>query len=139
MAGGKLSHTVSVIRCMARRSARLVATALPGLALLGAACGVTDAAQSAGNASPAGISVMSFNIEWGGRHISFDNVVEAIRRADADIAGIQEAEGNLGDLANALGWHYERQSAMISRFPLITTTAAGGHYVYVETEPGRAA
>ena len=51
------------------------------------------------------LRVMTFNIEWGGANISFDNVVEAIRLSDADIVGIQEAEGNLPRLAAELGWH----------------------------------
>ncbi|MDZ7770496.1 MAG: endonuclease/exonuclease/phosphatase family protein [Woeseiaceae bacterium] len=116
---------------------RTGAAALLCLALLGSGCSITDAPQSAGGALPADISVMSFNIEWGGKHVSFDNVVEAIRRADADIAGIQEAEGNLGELASALGWHYDRRSAVISRFPLIAPAGADGHYIYAEIEPGR--
>ena len=64
------------------------------------------------------LRVMSFNIEWGGTLISFENVLEAIRRSNADIVGIQEAEGNLQRLAYELGWHYDLRNYVISRFPL---------------------
>ena len=86
---------------------------------------------------PIDLRVMSFNIEWGGTHISFDNVVEAIRLAEADIVGIQEAEGNLKRLAVALGWHYDLRNYVISRYPLIDPPGADGRYIYVEVEPGK--
>lgn len=54
-------------------------------------------------AVPIDLRIMSFNIEWGGTNISFDNVVEAIRVARADIVGIQEADGNLQRLVNITG------------------------------------
>lgn len=84
-----------------------------------------------------GLRVMSFNIEWGGALISFDNVVKAIQLADADVVGIQEAEGNLQRLANELGWHYDLQNYVISKHPLIDPPGADGRYVYVEVEPGK--
>jgi len=80
---------------------------------------------------------MTFNIEWGGAKISFDKVVEAIRRSSADIVGIQEAEGNLERLAGELGWHFDLRNYVISRFPLISPSGADGRYVFVEVEPGR--
>lgn len=83
------------------------------------------------------LRVMSFNIEWGGTHISFDNVVEAIRKADADIVGIQEADGNLQRLATELGWHYDLRNYVISRFPVINPSGADGKYVYIEIEAGK--
>ena len=83
------------------------------------------------------LRVMTFNIEWGGAHVSFDNVVEAIRRADADIAGIQEAEGNLERLAGQLGWHFDLRSHIVSRFPVVDPPGADGGYVLIEVEPGK--
>lgn len=65
-----------------------------------AACGHSeDKTRNSDAIAVVDLRVMSFNIEWGGTHISFENVVEAIRRANADIVGIQEAEGNLQRLA----------------------------------------
>ena len=83
------------------------------------------------------LRVMSFNIEWGGAHISFDNVVEVVRRSQADVVGIQEAEGNLQRLAAALGWHYNLRQYVISRFPLAEPPGVDGRYVFVEVEPGK--
>jgi endonuclease/exonuclease/phosphatase family metal-dependent hydrolase len=80
---------------------------------------------------------MSFNIEWGGTHVDFNQVTEAIRRSGADIVGIQEAEGNLQRLAGELGWHYDLRHYIISRFPLLDASATQGRYLYVEVEPGR--
>jgi endonuclease/exonuclease/phosphatase family metal-dependent hydrolase len=88
-------------------------------------------------AVPIDLRIMSFNIEWGGTNISFDNVVEAIRVGRADIVGIQEADGNLQRLAVALGWYYDLSNHVISRYPLIDPLGAEGRYVYVEVEPGR--
>jgi endonuclease/exonuclease/phosphatase family metal-dependent hydrolase len=82
------------------------------------------------------LRVMTFNIEYGGTHVSFDNVIEAIRKADADIVGIQEADGNLQRLATELGWHYDLRNYVVSRFPLINPSGADGKYVYIEIEPG---
>lgn len=83
------------------------------------------------------VRVMTFNIEWGGSHISFDNVVEAIRRSDAGIVGIQEAEGNLERLAAELGWYCNLRNYAISKYPLVEPQGADGRYVFVEVSPGR--
>ncbi len=108
-------------------------------ALILAACGNDDALppESPPAPAPLDLRVMSFNIEWGGTHVSFDKVVEAIQRADPDIVGIQEAEGNLQRLADTLGWHYELRNYVISRYPLFEPPGADGKYVLVEVEPGR--
>lgn len=79
---------------------------------------------------------MTFNIEWGGEHVSFDAVVEAIRLSEADVVGIQEAEGNLERLAGMLGWHYDRRNYVVSRHPLLDPPGADGRYVFVEVTPG---
>jgi endonuclease/exonuclease/phosphatase family metal-dependent hydrolase len=83
------------------------------------------------------LRVMSFNIEWGGAHVSFENVVEVVRRSQANVVGIQEAEGNLERLAAALGWNYNLRQYVISRFPLAEPPGVDGKYVLVEVAPGR--
>ena len=85
------------------------------LAILLAGCSSTVPVEE----MPIDLRIMTFNIEWGGKHVSFDNVVEAIRIARPDVVGVQEAEGNLEELANALGWHFDERNYVISRFPLI--------------------
>ena len=86
---------------------------------------------------PVQLRVMTFNIEWGGTNISFDKVVEAIQLSNADIVGIQEAEGNLQRLAGELGWHYNLRNYAISKFPLVEPQDSNGLYVFVETSPGK--
>lgn len=83
------------------------------------------------------LRVMAFNIEWGGTHVRFAGLSDAIRKADADIVAIQEAEGNLLRLANDLGWHYSRRNYVISKYPLIDPPAGNGNYIYVEVLPGK--
>jgi exonuclease III len=79
---------------------------------------------------------MAFNIEWGGTHVSFDKVVEAIRKADPDIVAVQEAEGNLARLAAEFGWYYDLRNHVIARQRLIDAPGAGGRYVLAEVHPG---
>ena len=102
----------------------VASTAAPGLA-------------AAEDEAPVELRVMSFNIEWGGTNVSFDNVVTAIRRSGASIVGIQEAEGNLQRLAGELGWNYDRRNYVISGFPLIDPPGADGKYVLAEVTPGQ--
>lgn len=83
------------------------------------------------------LRVMSFNIEWGGAHVRFASVVDAIRASGAEIVGVQEAEGNLRRLAVDLGWHYDLRNYVVSKHPLIDAPGAAGKYVYVEIRPGR--
>lgn len=95
------------------------------------------AEQAKPSPDPVSLKVMTFNIEYGGAHVSFDKVVEAIRLADADIVGIQEAEGNLARLAAALDWHYDLRNYVISKHPLLDPPGAEGNYLYVEIAAGK--
>jgi exonuclease III len=120
---------------------------LSALALLGVAGALLACAQDLSSTAEAGrrprgaesvaLRVMSFNIEWGGAHVRFASVVDAIRASGADIVGIQEAEGNLQRLAGDLGWHYNLRNYAVSRHRLIDPPEADGKYVYVEVRPGR--
>ena len=117
-------------------------TVLATLTLAFAACGD---ARDTGASSPAASSnadivtlrIMAFNIEWGGTHVRFASIADAIRRADADIVAIQEAEGNLARLAADLDWHYSRRNYVISKFPLIDPPEGNGRYAFVEVLPGK--
>ncbi|HYV01604.1 MAG TPA: hypothetical protein VEM93_04615 [Actinomycetota bacterium] len=55
---------------------------------------------------PLRLKVLEFNIEYGGVHVSFDKVVEAIRRSGADLVAIEEAQGHTLALRSPLGWPY---------------------------------
>ncbi len=87
--------------------------------------------------APAVLRVMSFNIEWGGTHVSFAANAQAIRAAGADIVGVQEPEGNLERLARDLGWHFNRRNHVISKYPLVDPPGGDGRFLYVEVEPGK--
>jgi len=122
------------------RRARARSAILVGLLLLWTAL-VPDsplhAAWADTGPDPVPLRVMTFNIEWGGTHVSFDSVVEAILRSEADVAGIQEAEGNLERLARRLGWNFDEHNYIIARVPLLDPPGADGRYVLVEVRPGQ--
>ena len=81
---------------------------------------------------------MSFNIWLGGDVVDFGGVVRAIHAADADIVGLQEAEGNTGRIAKALGWPYwSDRLHVVSRYPLIDPPGAAGQYVLAQVKPGQ--
>ncbi len=83
------------------------------------------------------LRIMTFNIWLGGELVDFDQVVAAIKAADADIVGLQEAMGNTRRLADALGWSYASESMqIISRFPLIDPPGGNGLYIFAQIQPG---
>lgn len=93
-------------------------------------------AQEAGP-KPVEIRVMTFNIWVGGELVDFNQVVETIKAARADIVGLQEAGGNTRRLAEALGWsHASERMQIISRFPLIDPPDGNGTYIYAQINPG---
>jgi len=73
---------------------------LPVLAL---ALYARPALAQVGPLGPLQLKVLEFNIEYGGVHVSFDKVVEAIRRSGADVVAIEEAQGHTLALRRALG------------------------------------
>lgn len=83
------------------------------------------------------LRVLEFNIEYGGMHVSTDKTLEVIRRADADIVAIEEAQGHTARLARALGYPYvSLRLQLLSRFPIIDPPGGDGIYVFVEVAPG---
>ncbi len=84
------------------------------------------------------LRVMTFNVWYGGEQVSLGQVVEAIRAAHPDIAGIQEPDGNLRKIADALGWPYvDERRHIISRYPLFDAPGETDLYTRVEVTPGR--
>jgi hypothetical protein len=113
----------------ARRSSPLLALALIGSALV---------SGPASAATPVDLRVMEFNIEYGGTVVSFDSIVEAARAADADVIGIEEGQGNIPRLAEALGYpYYSVRLQVVSRLPLIDPPGGDGLYLFVEVAPGQ--
>jgi len=84
------------------------------------------------------LRILSFNILYGGDEVDFLKTIEAIRLSDADIVGLQEAEGNTEKLAKALNYPYfDSKLHLLSRYPLIRSFDNGWYYAYVETSPGK--
>ncbi len=86
---------------------------------------------------PVELRIMTFNIWIGGEVVNFGKIVEAIQAADADIVGLQEAEGNVRRIADALGWQYANERMqIISHFPLIDPPDGDGKYIFAQIAPG---
>lgn len=105
----------------------------------GAAQSATPAPVStpAVSAAPAEVRVMSFNIWVGGEQVDLGQVVAAIQASDADVVGLQEAEGRTREIADALGWQYaDERMQIISRLPLLAPADAEGRYIFVQVRPG---
>jgi Endonuclease/Exonuclease/phosphatase family len=64
-------------------------------------------------------------------------IADAIRRAGADVVGLQEPERNTAVLAGLLGWYSSPRAHVISRYPIIEPPGSQGFYVFVERAPGR--
>ena len=137
------------MRLMSRarvREALILMAALAGLLALGAgvaACGETATTPSSPpsppspQASPMPLKVMEFNIEYGGTQISFAKVVEAVKAADPDVVGLEEAQTNTGRLARALGWqYYSNGMQLLSKYPILEPSGSDGAYVLIQVRPG---
>jgi endonuclease/exonuclease/phosphatase family metal-dependent hydrolase len=85
--------------------------------LLWAAGGSLPAAATADEAVT--LRVMTFNVWYGGEQVSLEKIGEAIRAADPDIVGVQEADRNLQRIAEVAGMPYvDERRRLISRWPL---------------------
>jgi hypothetical protein len=82
-------------------------------------------------ASAQPLTVMTFNVWYGGVQVDFSRIGAAIRRADADIVGVQEPEGNLRAIARSAGLPYVDESLhLISRYPLYAAQRGGIRFAY---------
>jgi endonuclease/exonuclease/phosphatase family metal-dependent hydrolase len=113
----------------------------------------TSASSAPPTLDPVDLSVMTFNIFYGGDELdlqtgdfcevadgceeTFPQVVATIEASGADVVGLQEAERNTRRLGEALGWYYDERNHVISRYPLIDPPGADGVYAFVEVSPGR--
>jgi endonuclease/exonuclease/phosphatase family metal-dependent hydrolase len=84
------------------------------------------------------LTVMTFNVEYGGEEVNFESVIRTIEKSNADVVGLEEAWGNTARIARALGWdHYDNRTQTISRLPLLAPADADGLHTFVEVDPGR--
>jgi hypothetical protein len=97
-----------------------------------------NAAASPQSGAAVRLKVMEFNIEDGGVIVGFHSIVEAVRRADPDVVGIEEAQANIPRLARAAGFpYYSVRLQILSRFPLIDPPGSKGLYTFVQLRPGK--
>ncbi|MFM8518586.1 MAG: endonuclease/exonuclease/phosphatase family protein [Nevskiaceae bacterium] len=69
--------------------------------------------------APLELRVMTLNIWYRGEPVNFASGAAAIRAANADVVGVQEPDGNLYRLADAVGFaHVDPRRNLISRYPL---------------------
>lgn len=84
------------------------------------------------------LTVMQFNIEYGGTGVDFAAVPRAIETAGADVVAVQEACDQMPAIAEALGWPYfDNRTQVVSRFPLLDPPDPTAGVVFVEGAPGK--
>jgi endonuclease/exonuclease/phosphatase family metal-dependent hydrolase len=116
--------------------ALLTAVLAAALSGCGSGSGGAPAAVSAQGA-PMKLRVMVFNIEYGGTQVSFKAVAEAVNKASPDVVGLEEAETNTARLARLAGYpYYNAGLQIVSRYPILEPSGAGGVYAFIEVEPG---
>jgi endonuclease/exonuclease/phosphatase family metal-dependent hydrolase len=105
------------------------------LAALGATLGLLVLATPA-SADP--LTVMTFNVWYGGAQVEQDRIGQAIRAAGADVVGVQEPEGNLRRIADLAGMSYTDETLhLISHYPIYAVERGGVRFGYVAVGPGR--
>lgn len=107
------------------------------VAALGALVLPVDAPAAA---QPVDVTVMSFNIWYGSTQThGMDQVVEAIRKAGADVVGMQEPYARLREVASRLGFHASPRLHVISRYPILEPADSDGDWGYLLLGPGQVA
>jgi len=114
----------------------LIALVLVGTSSLGSAA-PSSPARAAHPPTPTDLTIMEFNIEYGGTGVDFGKVVEAVQASGASLVAIEEAEGNMGRLAQALGWSYcDPRRQLVSQYPLFGPPNNDSSYAYVAVGTG---
>jgi len=94
--------------------------------------------DAAGAAVPTSLSIMTFNIEYGGTVVDLDSILAAVRRADADVVAFNEVYGKVARLGRLTGYdHVSRRLDLVSRYPIVEAPGSDGRFVFVQLAPGR--
>ena len=89
---------------------------------------------------PIELRVMTFNIWYGGEQVSFAQTAEVIRAADPDLVAVQEPDGNLRKLAEAVGLSFvDEKRNLLSRYPFFDPDTHEERHLYtrVLVRPGQ--
>lgn len=117
------------------RPHRLAVIVALATALLGAGCTADDEPSEAsiGLGEPMELSVLTYNIEYGGDK-STDRVIEEL---DADVVGVLESYNRLPEIAENTGYPYYNVGLQIlSKYPIHEPSGADGLYSLIEVQPG---
>ncbi len=84
--------------------------------------------------------MLSLNI-WCGGAGQLGKMIEIIKTHDADVVGIQEAQGKLSEMAQSLGFYACPEASILSRYPISgmivnTITCPKGYGVRIEAPTG---
>jgi endonuclease/exonuclease/phosphatase family metal-dependent hydrolase len=105
---------------------------------LAALSAVVGALAFAPAASADQLTVMTFNVWYGGVQVELDRIGQAIRASGADVVGVQEPEGNLRRIAEVAGMSYVDETLhVISRHPIFAVERGGVRFGYVTVAPGK--
>ncbi|MEA2367042.1 MAG: hypothetical protein QOI32_2554 [Thermoleophilaceae bacterium] len=108
------------------------------LAALGSTLALLVLAAPAAPAAADPLTVMTFNVWYGGQQVEQARIGQAIRAAGADVVGIQEPEGNLRRIADEAGMSYVDETLhLISHHPIFAVERGGVRFAYVAVGPGR--
>jgi endonuclease/exonuclease/phosphatase family metal-dependent hydrolase len=99
---------------------------------------VVDSPAALAGPSPTRLTLMTFNIEYGGTVIDFSKIVRAVAKAGADVVGINEGEAHVRRIAREAGYPYwDNRLDLMSRYPFVDPPGADGRYVFVQLAPGQ--
>src|SRR3954452_2126698 len=121
-------------------SAALAALGLAGCSGTTDSDGAPDAGRpppsaAAASADPLSLSVLVFNVEYGGTPAT-DAVMADV---DADVVGGLESYNRLPKIAAAAGYpYYDVGLQILSKYPILEPSGARGLYAYIEVRPGEA-
>lgn len=136
-----------------RRSRRFASLGVLAIMLVSAACSPkTEPVAEPSSSAPvvddtpvdqgdenASLTIMEFNIEYGGDGVDFASVPKAIVESGADVVMVEEAFGAIPKIAEELGWDYvDNAHQLVSKVPIFPSPD-DPRVAYIEIAPGKMA
>lgn len=99
-----------------------------------AAVPASGTATAAGALDPLPLSLMVFNVEYGGTKHT-DAVLADVH---PDVVGVLESYNRMPEIAKAAGYpYYDLGLQILSKYPILEPSQAHGLYAYIEVRPGQ--